>query len=326
MNEISIIVPVYNVEKYLSKCIDSILNQTFINFELILVNDGSSDKSPVICEEYKKLDDRIKVIHKSNGGLSSARNIGIKQSKGNFIAFIDSDDYIHPQMFEILYNNMKINDSDLVLCDYKKVYENESDKYKNYDVENIKSNNYTNIEALSRLQGNKGITYVVAWNKLYKRRLFNDLKYKEGKIHEDEFIIHEILYKCNLVSYVSMELYYYLQRSDSITTSKFNISRLDGLDACIERILFYKHINEKELMYKAEIIYIEKFLEFYYKLENEVENPTKHLRRIKNKFRRRIIGFMKNHYLKYKEKIALIGFCINPFIYEKYKEIKDGGL
>lgn len=116
MPKISIIVPIYNVEKYIEKCIQSILNQTFSDFELILVNDGSTDSCGEICDKYKKLDDRIIVIHKVNGGLSSARNAGIDIARGEYIGFIDSDDYIHEKMYEILYNNAITYNSDIVIC------------------------------------------------------------------------------------------------------------------------------------------------------------------------------------------------------------------
>ena len=122
MSKISIIVPVYNVESYLSNCIDSILNQTFKDFELILVNDGSTDKSLEICKHYKNMDDRIFIIDKKNGGLSSARNAGLDIIKGEYIGFVDSDDYIHPQMYELLYKQIIENEADISMCEFKKVF------------------------------------------------------------------------------------------------------------------------------------------------------------------------------------------------------------
>ena len=124
MVKISIIVPVYNVERYLGKCINSILNQTFADFELILVDDGSTDRSGYICDDYKKKDNRIKVIHKENGGLSSARNAGLDIAKEKYIGFVDSDDFINKNMYEFLYKDIKVNNSDIAICDYEEVYEN----------------------------------------------------------------------------------------------------------------------------------------------------------------------------------------------------------
>ena len=134
MCEISIIVPVYNVEKYLEKCIKSILNQTFTDFELILVNDGSTDKSGVICDNYKNIDDRIIVIHKKNEGLSSARNSGLDIAKGRYIGFVDSDDYINNDMYHKLYEALIKNNSDISICKFVKVYDDSEMKFSNNDL------------------------------------------------------------------------------------------------------------------------------------------------------------------------------------------------
>ena len=135
MSEISIIVPVYNVDQYLENCIESILNQTFKDYELILIDDGSTDKSGEICDKYEKKDNRIKVIHKYNGGLSSARNAGLDLACGKYIGFVDSDDSIHPEMYEILYDLQQIYNADISVCSFKKVYENID--VKNKDIENL---------------------------------------------------------------------------------------------------------------------------------------------------------------------------------------------
>lgn len=319
MVKISIIVPIYNVEKYINKCIDSILAQTFKEFELILVDDGSTDKSGFISDGYVKKDSRVKVIHKQNGGLSSARNKGIENSCGEYLAFIDSDDYIHPKMFEILYTNTILYDSDISMCDYKMVYEN---KYEIDIIKDYKVKEYTKLEALNDLQGKYGIRFVVAWNKLYRKKLFNILRYEEGRINEDEFIIHNLLYDSDKVIYINAKLYYYLQRENSITKSKFNPQRLDLLDAYIERIYFYKSINERELVHKVEFTYSSAFFIFYYKLKNEVDKPKKYLKKIKKVYISKLKAILRNPYYSKKEKILILTFCINPYIYEKYSNSK----
>lgn len=175
--KISIIVPVYNVEKYLERCLDSILSQSFNAFELILVNDGSTDNSYKICEKYSYNDKRIKLINKENGGLSSARNAGIEASQGEYIGFIDSDDYIDKFMYEILYNYAEKNKSDIVICKYKKVDANFGmNENLNYNVEEI---NYSNFQALNQLYEENNIEFVVMWNKLYKRSLFDNIKFPD---------------------------------------------------------------------------------------------------------------------------------------------------
>lgn len=322
---ISIIVPVYNVEKYLHKCINSILNQTFKEFELILVDDGSTDKSAQICDEYKRKDSRIKVIHKKNGGLSDARNMGLESAVSEYIAFIDSDDFIHPQMFEILYNISLKYDSDISMCDFKRVYENDIYKLRKYKTNNQEVLVYTSLEALNQLYSENTVKFVAAWNKLYKRNIFINLKYKNNKIHEDEFIIHELLYRSKKIVYTPVPLYYYLQREGSIMKSKFNVKRLDGLDAYRERIKFFKKIDEKILFEKAIFVYSREFFLYYYKLKNEVSDSDKYLKKIKKDYTSLFRYIMKNQYYTKKEKLVIAIFCINTKLYEKYISFKNGG-
>ena len=324
MEIISVIVPVYNVEKYLDKCVQSILNQTYDNLELILVDDGSTDNSANICDKYIKLDSRIKVIHKENGGVSSARNKGLDIAKGEFILFIDSDDCIHPQMIEVLYEGIKKNNSDISICEYKSYQENEFIEKNIYNKDIINFNNYTNIEGLHNLQGDKSISFIVPWNKLYRKKIFNNLRYDEGRIHEDEFIIHKLLYECNLISYTSLELYYYLKRNNSIMDLQNNRSYLDALDAYSERIEFYKKINQKQFIKDLELIYVGHFLDYYNRIKNSHENNKKQVMyEIIKRFRIRIFGILQNNRFKIKEKIIFIILCIDPNIYERYLIIKN---
>ena len=239
MNElISIVVPVYNVDK----CIESIINQSYSNLEIILVDDGSKDSSGIMCDSYILKDKRIKVIHKENGGLSDARNVGIDKAKGEYIVFIDSDDWIDEKMIEILYNIIKKNNSDISICDYFLAY-NEEIQTQKEDIEII---NLSNIEALKKIYDKDlGVCMIVAWNKLYKRNLFkDDIRYPYGKIHEDEFTTYKLLYKAEKISYTKQKMYYYRQRENSITSS-FNKKRLDCLEAFDERVKYMKYIVEK---------------------------------------------------------------------------------
>lgn len=260
---ISIIVPIYNVENYLTKCIDSILKQTYSNLEIILVDDGSTDSCGLICDKYKEKDERIIVIHKKNGGLSDARNAGLDVATGNYIMFTDSDDYISEKMVELLYNNIIKNNADISICDYAKNFSNNIvyNKYskKEFIVEGDEKFNYVNNEYY--------IVTVVQWNKLFKKEIFDGLRYKKGKINEDEFIICSQLDRACRISYYLEPLYYYLQRENSIM-GKFRIQRYDIIQAFDERIVFYKNKNLIEnaiktkvqkfdylLAFKAEIIF-----------------------------------------------------------------------
>ncbi|MDQ0198773.1 glycosyltransferase family 2 protein [Neobacillus ginsengisoli] len=319
--KISIIVPVYNVEKYLVKCIDSILNQTFSDFELILVNDGSTDKSGEICDEYSKIDKRIKVVHKKNGGLSSARNAGIDLAKGEYIAFVDSDDYIHKRMYEVLYNNAIINSSDIIICDFTVANEGVFYDTSNLNID-IVAQNFSNIESLNKLYTSKGISFIVAWNKLYKRELFNDIRYEKGRIHEDEFIIHQILYKSSKVTYLPIKLYYYLQTNNSIIRSPYNIKRLDLVYALKERVDFFSEVKQTKLQQLAETNFVQSFFLNYYKAKYNVSNNNKELRQLKKVFSLSVGPLLVNPFFNKKEKILWLLFVLNPLLYEIYHKIK----
>lgn len=318
MCEISIIVPVYNVERYLDRCIKSILNQTFKNFELILVDDGSPDGCGKICDNYARIDSRIRVIHKENGGLSSARNAGLDIARGKYIGFVDSDDYIHERMYEILLKEAENNSSDIVICKFKEVFDNiKIDEEIN---ENIDIYNFNNVEALGQLYGSNAIDFVVSWNKIYDKRIFESERYKEGKLNEDEFIIHKLLYKSNRVTFISKELYYYFQRNDSIMQSKFNIKRLDAVYALEERMRFFEDLNLEELKENAQYCYIRVFFAFFFRAKSNLNNCEYDLRELKKRFIYNIPRIINNNKCNIKEKILWIIFIISPKVYEVYNK------
>ncbi|MGF2941895.1 glycosyltransferase family 2 protein [Enterococcus xiangfangensis] len=225
MCEISIIVPVYNVEKYLRKCVDSILAQTFTDFELILVDDGSPDNSGAICDQYAEKDSRIKVIHKENGGLSDARNAGIEVAKGKYLGFIDSDDYIADDMYELLYNNIIKEKADLSICGIYHVYEGKEPERK---IEKYMVLNRDEATVLI-FHGNQISDHAV--NKLYSRSIFSELRYPLGKYHEDSFTIVGILDQCEKVVVDTKQKYYYYHRDDSITSQTFSQKHLEYITA-----------------------------------------------------------------------------------------------
>lgn len=309
--KISIIVPIYKVEKYLEKCIDSILEQTFTDFELILVDDGSPDKCGKICDEYELKDNRIKVIHKKNGGLSDARNSGIKIAKGEYLGFIDSDDWINREMYEILYMNAIKYKADIAVCDFRDVQEEYIVKEKLnlvYDIELL-----SNIETLNKLYTTK-TTFVIACNKIYKKELFNNLEYRVGRIYEDEFIIHELIYKSKKVIYINAKLYFYLKRPDSIVGASFTAKKLDKLDARKERIEFFRTIGEKELIFNSEVDYINLLLWNYYIIKSQSEKT--YIKKLRKEFNNMFKFIIKNPTISYKFKCALFIFLVSENIYK----------
>lgn len=223
--KISIIVPVYNVEKYLGKCIDSILNQTYKNFELILVDDGSTDSSKTICEVYSKKDNRIKLFHKTNGGLSDARNYGINHSNGEYLLFIDSDDFIHNHYLEILYNTIEKNNADLVICKYKSVYEKDNVTFDIPDKIDIQKYDRSQVYEKMFLQDGIDVSAVA---KIYKKSIFidNNIMFPKDMLYEDMQIIDKVIENCSSIFIADFDGYFYLQRSGSIMYSSMSEKRM----------------------------------------------------------------------------------------------------
>lgn len=236
MVKLSIIVPVYNVEKFLKKCIDSVITQKFKDFELILVNDGSSDSSGLICDEYAKKDTRIKVIHKTNAGQSSARNLGLSEAKGDYIGFVDSDDWIHEEMYDNLIKSAFGHDMDIVACNFWVMDANDNLTPYNKKPFDIK---YDRDSAMNEIYTNKVLTFSPC-NKIYKRELFVDLKFKEGIIFEDLDISYKLIYRSKKIAYLKECLYYYRYNINSTLKSKFTRKRLDEFHVRLDLYRFYK--------------------------------------------------------------------------------------
>jgi len=275
---ISVVVPVYNVEKYVEQCIRSIINQKYKNLEIIIVDDGSTDSSGRICDDLSKLDNRIKVIHKSNGGLADARNAGIDNSNGDLIGFVDSDDYIHPDFYEELYNIMEEKETDIAECQFLRVdVENIENVQSIIDDENKKRNCQVtvedNISALRELYGPRLQPYiqkVVVWNKLYKRALFNNVRFPVGKLHEDEFTTYKILHNCKRIVSINKVMHGYMQTKNSIMRKIIKQQRIeDNLMAYEEAANYFRNIDNRELEFKVLRRYLENCIELAGKVFKE---------------------------------------------------------
>lgn len=217
MSKISIIIPVYNVSKYLRKCLESVINQTYQNLEIIVINDGSTDGCDKICDEYAKKDNRIRVIHQSNKGLSEARNSGLKVMTGEFVGFVDPDDWIEPNFYELLEKRMREKNADIVMMGYYFVYKNKIKKCRLFP-ENFPCDSMTGLKALSE---NK-ISHVV-WNKLYRKKLFNNLYFCKGRLHEDVLITYQLILGASKIECLNVYGYYQMMRASSICHSKGDI-------------------------------------------------------------------------------------------------------
>lgn len=237
--KISVIVAAFNIEDYIENCLESIISQTYKNLEIIVVNDGSTDKTIDIINNYAENDNRIVVIDKPNGGLSSARNAGLEVVTGDFIGFVDGDDYINEEMYEKLYNLYKETHCDIVACGLIR-------KYSNREVftNTKKTVHYTSEEALEKLIASKSL-FDYAVDKLYKRELFDDIRYPIGKIYEDVFTTYKLFLRSNKIVSIDEPLYYYNQRDGSTLRGGFNNKQFDQLDA-VEEIKSY--FSEKSIM------------------------------------------------------------------------------
>ena len=235
--DISIIVPIYKVEEYLDRCVRSIAEQTYGDLEIILVDDGSPDGCPAICDAWAEKDARIKVIHKENGGLSDARNAGMAIATGAYVAFIDSDDSIKPDFIQKLYGAITEYNADVAECAVSYVDESGNTLRERNSAPMAEMGK---IEALRRLVLEDGV-YQTVWNKLYRREVVADIPFAIGKYHEDEFWTYQVFDRIEKLAVVRDSLYNYLQRGSSIIGVGYNIRRLDGLEA---RFLRMKHLQK----------------------------------------------------------------------------------
>lgn len=247
---ISVIVPVYKVEKYLNKCVESIISQTYDNLEIILVDDGSPDNCPIMCDIWANKDHRIRVIHKQNGGLSDARNAGLNIASGELISFIDSDDWIEQDFFQMLYYAMSKNGADIAECATS--YDTEDGKLLRVREE-APNSLLDHKEALRRLVLEDGV-YQTVWNKLYRNEIIIGIDFKVGKCNEDDFWTYKVLDKAKSFAIVGKPLYHYLQRSTSIIGIGYNLRRLDGLEARFQQMQYLQKYNELNKLARQQLI------------------------------------------------------------------------
>jgi len=306
MNEvISIIIPVYKVEEYLARCVDSILAQTYTNLEIILVDDGSPDNSGKICDAYAEQDDRIVVIHKPNGGLSDARNAGINRAYGSYLTFLDSDDWIPADYIAYLYGLLKESGSAISLCNFLKTTTevlpetNEPEKVTVMTSDEI-------LEKYIDLGDAFHPQLVMACGKLFKAELFDTIRFPVGRLHEDEFTTYKLFHYAKKTVLSSLPLYYYWQREDSIMGSGLKTkNKLNYLDALVERASFFHDKGRKALSDRTYISLFSECLSTILVLDRQKEETAKKevfakLKQARNALRRdhnRKVGIFFEGYL-----------------------------
>lgn len=249
---ISVIVPVYKVEAYLDRCVQSIVDQTYSNLEIILVDDGSPDNCGAMCDAWAEKDCRIRVIHKENGGLSDARNTGMAVAVGEYIGFVDSDDYIVSQMYQLLYDRINVDGSDISACGVEMVFEDGTPPRRMTPEGNCILDRYAAMRAVVQESWLKQ----PVWYKLYRADLIRDILFPVGKYHEDIFWTWQVVDRVNQVSVIDTPCYYYVQRSGSIMAETYSLRRLDAVEAKDQRLRFlemeypsFVELGRRELLF-----------------------------------------------------------------------------
>lgn len=317
MPKVSVIVPVYKVEQYIHKCVDSILGQSFEDIQVILVDDGSPDICGSICDQYAEQDRRVEVIHKENGGLSDARNAGMIRAKGEYVLFVDSDDYIEQDMIEYLYSNIRSADADMAVCGIYEVY---SDRIEAQEEEpEFVCSGEEAFRCILRGHTIRG----EIWNKLIRRSCMEGLEFPKGRLYEDIYYTVDLMQRIEKVSVGTKPKYYYLHRADSITGQAYRPQLFDIIDGYTKNYQIVKKVFpslEKEaqcLWIWSRFIVLDKMLleDNYRKLDGYKE--------LKQFIRRHLLILLKNPYFQNKRKLSALILFVNIRIYRRLVFISE---
>lgn len=312
---ISIIIPVYNVEKFIDRCIKSVINQTYTNLEIILVDDGSPDNCGNICEEYANQDSRIKVIHKENGGLSDARNVGINSATGKYITFIDSDDFVELDYIEYLYGLIQKYNVNMSFCRYNVCYENRKPQLKTLS----KECKYSKMQAYKEILYAKNFE-VSAWAKMYLTEHFKDIYYPKGKIFEDNDTTYKLVDKNEFIAVGFESKYNYMIRTESITKKEFTEKQLyliEASDNMCNYLSKYEQLR-KAILRKRCVARISTF--------NRMINASNRNRKEEERLRKEILSYKKVIFdleSSTRDKISIIVLSLGTTIYKKIWNIYE---
>lgn len=316
---VSVIVPIYNVEKYLRICLDTIVNQTYKNLEIILIVDGATDLSGLICQEYQKKDSRVIVIVQENAGLSAARNTGMSYSHGEFIGFVDSDDFIYLDMYEKLVRVMQQTNADIVECQAETVYQDKMYVQQDASFDISELSGYDALEKLMRHVKSEFPRYAV-WNKLFRREILYNLNFPVGEIHEDYFFDAVAFLRAKKYVLLNQQLYCHRIRSHSITTTPFNPHDYDKLKHIEQRTVYLLENGWEQLAQYSNTEYYETLLLYYYKAYKAKQMTE--CDKIKNEIKKSRIK-IQNSMLSFKRKCEFKLFYSSPWIFVKYIDLKN---
>lgn len=307
MPEISVIVPVYKVEKYLRKCVDSILAQSFTDFELWLVDDGSPDRCGAICDEYASQDERVRVIHKKNGGLSDARNAALDVMQGKYVFFVDSDDWISSDALESTYAAIQRTGAKVATGNIVSAYEDGREEVL-----------YAPVQEETVLYGEEMLKTLLrpnAWNRLYDAELFRDLRYPVGKLYEDVFVYHRILDQIDSMVLTGRNSYYYLVREGSIMNTEYSIRFTDIVDAVYERAEWLDRIGQKKLADETRLFVYSQVAVAYAHLDRSNQAHSKRLSEIKALYDECYESLIRSAYIGWKQKVRMFTLKNYPSIH-----------
>lgn len=310
---VSVIIPIYKVEKYLRQCVDSIIDQTYHKLEIILVDDGSPDNCGTICDGYVKKDERIQVIHQKNGGLSAARNAGLDIAKGDYIFFVDSDDWIANDTIQKMLAKYEETNADLVLCDICPFYEADYSGVKK-QASPLKAEVLDQKELIERLMQEAAWYYCVAWNKLYPRTLLEGIRFPVNFIHEDEAVAHRIFEKCQTIAVIAEPMYFYRQTNSGIMASGVTNKSTDILTAIADRLSCARANLWKS--YESQMVqyYEGKFWQWYHLFSKGQENE-KYIKRMENSLSKALPSILRSRQISVSHKIYLTLLRFSPKLF-----------
>ncbi|MCR5721790.1 MAG: glycosyltransferase [Lachnospiraceae bacterium] len=293
---ISVIIPIYNIKDYIERCLSSVINQSYTNLEILAVDDGSPDESGLIAEEFAKKDSRIRVIHRENGGLSEARNAGLNCATGDYIFFLDGDDWLDRHALENLVRIASVHSADIVACGISKVWEDGREERWTSEAPGIWDGKESILQMIKSVN-----VCSVAWNKLYRAGLWNGISFPEGCLHEDEYTIYKLLYKSQKVVYIPDAYYKYLQRDSGIMGGAVSERGDDYLEALRNRMDFFEANGERKLHDASLLQYLE-YLKYLYR-----ESDDEYKRKIWSNEYNSKVGFGTNFSkIPIKKRLALI--------------------
>lgn len=320
---VSVIIPIYGVEPYLDRCVHSVVNQTYRDLEIILVDDGGKDQCPVMCDAWAERDSRVRVIHKPNGGLSSARNAGLDVAVGEFIAFVDGDDYVEPGYIAIMADAMRDVQVDLAMCS---VFHEDIDDRAVAQTAPVRREEYapvtdirrtcSGLDCMRQRGDENGMDNVVAWNKLYRRSLWDGIRYPLGKIHEDEFVTYRIFGRARAAVLLPERLYHYIERDGSIVHSRYTLRSLDIIEALIGKVHFLLDEGAVDLVPG----FFSQLKDSIYRARQLDWSDEQVHKRLEVLFRLfRTLPWSTMRYLSVKDRVNYLGTRICPFLFWQCK-------